>query len=53
MDDDDTADAPACPKCGQRMQLVRIIPGSFSIPELRSFACRPCKEVITKACEDG
>jgi len=29
------------------MQLVRTVPRSFGYPELNSYGCRPCKEVIT------
>jgi hypothetical protein len=29
------------------MRLVRVVPGAFSFPELRSYGCRACNEVIT------
>ncbi len=29
------------------MQLVRVTHGSFWYPELRSYACEPCKEAVT------
>jgi hypothetical protein len=46
---DETADAmPICPKCGQAMRLDRITPKFAALPELRTYACRPCGEAVTE-----
>jgi len=47
MDDHPADTAPACPTCDRTMRLDRITPGSFSYPELKTFACRSCKEAVT------
>lgn len=36
-----------CPRCGAPMRLARVWPGSFSQPELKSYACTQCREVVT------
>jgi hypothetical protein len=38
---------PTCPHCGASMQLARVTPRAFGHPELRSFECRACREVVT------
>jgi hypothetical protein len=38
-----------CPDCGKPMRLARTIPGIGALPELLTFECKPCAEVITKA----
>jgi hypothetical protein len=44
-DDDDPA--PACPKCDEPMKLDRVTPRFAGHPELRTFACVACREVLT------
>jgi hypothetical protein len=34
------------------MQLVRTFPGCFSYPELKSYACQACNEVVTLPAPD-
>jgi hypothetical protein len=36
-----------CPRCGAAMHLHRTLPASFGYPELRTFTCMQCREVIT------
>jgi hypothetical protein len=43
--------SPACPRCGHPMQLGRVLPDSFG-PELRTYVCQQCHEVITVAVLD-
>lgn len=38
---------PICPQCGVPMRLARVVPRAFGHPELRSFACRACREAVT------
>jgi hypothetical protein len=38
---------PHCPKCRQPMTLAHVVPRLAVHPEIRSFACRPCGEVVT------
>jgi len=42
-----------CPRCGKPMRLARSIPGIGALPELLTFACKECGEVITVAKEDA
>jgi hypothetical protein len=48
-EDDDKEAVPACPACGGRMRLVHIVPRLRAHPELRSFRCAVCDEVVTRA----
>jgi hypothetical protein len=38
-----------CPACGSGMRLVHIVPRLGAHPELRSFRCTVCDEVVTSA----
>jgi hypothetical protein len=38
-----------CPECGGTMKLAWIVPGIAHHPELRSFKCERCGEVVTKS----
>lgn len=38
---------PPYPACTQPLQLVRVTPAIAGHPELRSFKCADCGEVIT------
>ena len=38
-----------CPHCGKPMRLAQVIPALGALPELLTFECKPCGEVITKA----
>jgi hypothetical protein len=38
---------PDCPECGARMALVRITPKLGGLPELHTFRCEECGEVMT------
>jgi hypothetical protein len=38
-----------CATCGKRMRLTHAVPRSESLPELQSFKCYFCNEVVTKA----
>jgi transposase-like protein len=39
--------ARTCPKCSGRMALIQITPKFVWLPELKTFRCSSCKEVIT------
>jgi hypothetical protein len=47
--DDCRERVPACPSCGGVMRLVHIVPRLGTHPELRSFRCSDCDEVVTRA----
>ncbi len=38
---------PSCPHCGRNMMLAHVVPAVAGHPELRSYACRPCREAVT------
>jgi hypothetical protein len=38
----------SCPKCGATMRIVLIVPAAPRHPELITYACRACGEVVTK-----
>ena len=38
-----------CPHCGKPMRLAQVIPALGALPELLTFECKPCAEVITEA----
>lgn len=38
---------PPCPACESPMQLSRVTPAVAGHPELRSFECAGCGEVLT------
>jgi hypothetical protein len=41
----------ACPKCAHPMRLNYVVPKQTGLPELKSFRCFVCNEVVTKAAE--
>lgn len=41
-----------CPRCGKPMRLARTIPRLGALPELLTFECKLCAEVITREEED-
>lgn len=41
-----------CPHCGKPMRLAQVIPALGALPELLTFECKPCAEVITEAKDD-
>ena len=47
MSDTDETDTPCCPRCQGPMKLARIFPKSYGLPELRSYRCIVCEDVIT------
>ena len=42
MDHVDTDRLTACPSCGAPMRFLRTVPPFGGLPELQTFACRPC-----------
>jgi hypothetical protein len=44
---DNEPDTPCCPRCQGRMKLVRIFPKTYGLPELRSYRCIVCEDVVT------
>jgi hypothetical protein len=44
---DEPKDVRQCPQCEGTMTLVRITPKIGALPELRSYRCGECEEVIT------
>jgi ssDNA-binding Zn-finger/Zn-ribbon topoisomerase 1 len=47
MDFEDRKDGRPCPKCGGTMELVRTPPRLGAFPELKTYWCDGCDEVIT------
>jgi cytidine deaminase len=43
--------APPCSHCRQPMRLMRTVPRLGGLPELHTFACRPCGVCLTAAVE--
>lgn len=43
----------SCPRCGGEMQIVLIVPAVARHPELTSYACRACGDVVTRADGDS
>jgi hypothetical protein len=41
-----------CPNCGQLMRLTHNQPPHDGLPELRSYRCFVCNEVLTEAVEN-
>lgn len=39
---------PACPSCGGQMRLCRVTPAFAKLPELLSFRCVDCGDVVTE-----
>jgi transposase-like protein len=39
--------APPCPACTNPMHLARVTPAVAGHPELRSYECAHCGEVLT------
>ena len=37
---------PSCEKCGGSTELMRVVPGLGTLPELRLFRCTRCGQVI-------
>ena len=48
-EDDHKKPMPACPVCGNGMRLAHTVPRLGAHPELRSFRCTVCDEVVTQA----
>lgn len=48
-------DAPAhdCPNCGDIMRLARVTPKLGPHPDLLTFRCDGCGEVMTQVGDDG
>jgi transposase-like protein len=44
-------EAPDCPACGALMEVVATVAKSGGMPELQTFKCEVCAEVITKEVE--
>jgi transposase-like protein len=44
----ETAKPPECPNCNGQMKLVRLVPKVMGLPELQSFKCGECNEVLTR-----
>jgi transcription elongation factor Elf1 len=44
-------EAPDCPACGALMAFVATVPKLGGLPELRTFNCEVCGEVITNEVE--
>jgi hypothetical protein len=42
---------PSCPKCQTSMALMRVIPRVGSHPEIQTFQCRVCREVLKEVKE--
>jgi len=42
-----------CPKCGAAMRIVLVVPADARHPELTTYACRACGEVVTEVDRDG
>jgi hypothetical protein len=40
-------ESPDCPHCSGAMALVRVLPKLGGLPELRTYQCVECKEVLT------
>ena len=38
---------PPCPKCGGEMRVTLVVPRLGSHPELTSYTCNACNEVVT------
>jgi len=48
MDETSRVITEICPACGNPMRLAAVVPRVAGHPELRSFKCMSCNEVITK-----
>ena len=46
-------DPPTCPNCHKQMTLVRVIPKVASLPELNTFKCGNCAEVLSQFNDAG
>ncbi len=40
--------APRCTNCGKPMRHTHTIPKLGGLPELRTFSCKECGEVVTE-----
>jgi hypothetical protein len=47
MPSEDENELFQCPCCDGAMKVVRIIPRHGELPELRSYRCVECDEVVT------
>jgi hypothetical protein len=47
MSEEDEPDEPHCPRCQGATVLVRTFPKIGGFPELRSYRCIVCEEVVT------
>jgi hypothetical protein len=43
---------PPCPGCRNSMRLQHTLPALGGLPELRSYRCFFCNEVLTEVVED-
>ncbi len=50
LGDDDTCEPPRieCPSCAGTMRLVRVTPRLGADPELHTFRCVECGDVVTQ-----
>jgi hypothetical protein len=51
-DPNEKADTPSCANCANEMRLQHTLPAFGGLPELRSYRCFFCNEVLTEAVED-
>jgi hypothetical protein len=49
----DATTPPHCPTCQEPMRLGHVIPRFAGHPEIRSFQCSACGEVLTMVENDG
>jgi transposase-like protein len=42
------AEPPECPHCQKPMRLAFFVPKLASYPEIQSFKCADCNEILTK-----
>ena len=47
MSEEDEPNEPHCPRCQCKTVLVRTFPKVGGFPELRSYRCVVCEEVVT------
>jgi len=40
---------PDCPRCGRPMRFYKAVPRVASLPELRTYDCKPCGVTVTEA----
>jgi hypothetical protein len=47
LDHAETDYLTACPSCGAPMRFLRTVPPLDGLPELQTFACKPCGLAVT------